>query len=146
MPVVYTAVARRLNYPVKLVEAKSHLFCRWEADKERFNFDAAGTGISFNDDSFYRSWPKPISDVEIADGQYLRSLSAAEELGVFLAARGHNLIDNGRLHEAQVAYAVAHRLHPTSKDILSFLADAVAREKPPVGSARSVSRRARSSE
>ncbi len=28
MPVLYTAVARRLGYPVKLVLAKGHAFCR----------------------------------------------------------------------------------------------------------------------
>ncbi len=29
MPALYTAVARRLGYPVYLVTAKEHVFCRW---------------------------------------------------------------------------------------------------------------------
>src|SRR5262249_46571614 len=83
MPVLYAAIARRLGYPVKLVEAKSHLFCRWEGcgpdgKDERFNFDGAGSGFSILDDSYYRSWPKPISDDEITRGEYLKSLNAAE--------------------------------------------------------------------
>ena len=30
MPVIYTAVAQRLGYPVKLVLTKAHVFCRWD--------------------------------------------------------------------------------------------------------------------
>jgi Transglutaminase-like superfamily len=37
MPVLYTVVARRLGYPVFLVTAKAHVFCRWDDGKERFN-------------------------------------------------------------------------------------------------------------
>lgn len=136
MPVVYAAVARRLGYPVKLVEAKSHLFCRWDdGKKERFNFDAsANGGVGFHDDAFYRNWPRAISDDEIARGQYLRSLSTSEEFAVFLAARGHNLLDNGHLHDAQIAYVHAHKLNPRSQDLFDFLRDAVHREETSVRS------------
>ena len=33
MPVLYVAVGRRLGYPLKLVLAKAHVFCRWEGKK-----------------------------------------------------------------------------------------------------------------
>jgi len=34
MPVMYVAIGRRLGYPMKLVSAKAHLFCRWDDGKE----------------------------------------------------------------------------------------------------------------
>ena len=46
MPVVYTAVARRLGYPVKLVLTKGHVFCRWDAPAERFNIEATNAGMN----------------------------------------------------------------------------------------------------
>lgn len=133
MPVLYTAIARRLRYPVKLVEAKAHLFCRWEGigpdgEFERFNFDGAGKGFGIFDDSYYRNWPKPVTENEIARGEYLKSLSPSEELAVFLAARGHCLLDTGHIHEAEISYAEAHRLHPAVRDYFNFLVDSIQRE------------------
>src|SRR5262249_32813412 len=132
MPVVYAAVGRRLGYPIKLATAKAHVFCRWEgldspnpAWRQRFNFDAAGSGFSTPADSYYRKWPAPISDQEVASAPYLKSLTPAEELAEFLASRGHCLLDNGRIEEAQVAYAAAHRLAPQSKLLFAFLADSI---------------------
>ena len=65
MPVLYVAVGRRRGYPLKLVEAPTHLFFRWEdPDGERFNvpevFNVEGTGhgISFHPDDYYRIWPR----------------------------------------------------------------------------------------
>ncbi len=44
MPVLYTAIGRRLGWPMKLAAARGHLFCRWDDPnghhpfgKERFN-------------------------------------------------------------------------------------------------------------
>lgn len=37
MPVLYSAVGRRLGYPLKLVTIKGHLFVRWEGAGERLN-------------------------------------------------------------------------------------------------------------
>ena len=127
MPVLYTAVARRLGYPVKLVEAKGHLFCRWDGQGERWSIEGAGEGFSVRDDDYYKRWPHPINEAEIKRGEYLRSLTPAEELGVFLAARGHCLEDNGRWHEARIAYARAHQLMPRSRAYYRFLKDAVMR-------------------
>jgi tetratricopeptide (TPR) repeat protein len=114
MPALYTAIARRLGHPVRLVEAKAHLFARWDdPEGERLNIDGAGQGMNALPDSFYRGWPKPISDEEVASGHYLKSLSPEEELGVFLAARGHCLRDNGMFAEALEAYREAAQRHPT---------------------------------
>jgi len=128
MPVLYVAVGRRLGYPLKLVLAKAHVFCRWDDGAERFNIEGAGSGFSSHPDTHYHKWPKPLSPAEIKQGYYLKSLSSAQELAVFLEARGHCLLDNGRAVDAQVAYAHAHRLAPGSPDGLSYLLDAIQRE------------------
>ena len=129
MPVLYTAIARRLGYPVRLVKAKSHIFCRWDGRGERWNIEATASGgmDSFSDD-YYKQWPEPITQDEVERGEYLKTLTPAEELAVFLAARGHCLADIGRIHEAQVAYARAHQLDPVSREYLSFLLNSVRSE------------------
>ncbi len=46
-PVIYAAIGRRLGYPIKLVHAKQHTFCRWdERDGERFNIEATSPGLT----------------------------------------------------------------------------------------------------
>jgi hypothetical protein len=112
MPVLYTTIGRRLGYPIYLTTAKEHVFCRWDDGKERFNIEGSGEGFSSFDDAHYMTWPKPISDAEVKSGEYLKSLSVAESLAVFLAARGHCLEDNGRRAEARVSYAQAAALAP----------------------------------
>jgi len=121
MPVVYTAVARRLGYPVRLVLTKGHVFCRWDAHGERFNIEATNKGLNCYDDTYYKTWPFKISDAEVKAGRYLVSLSPAEELASFLASRGHCLLDNGRTREAVDAYAAAHRLAPQDPAYLAWM-------------------------
>ena len=112
MPALYAAVAHRLGYPVKLVFTKEHVFCRWDGHGERFNIEATSPGFVTHDDDYYRKWPRPISDKELAEGVFLKSLTAAEALSDFLTSRGHCLYDNGRLKEARDAYVAAARLMP----------------------------------
>lgn len=132
MPVLYVAVGRRLGYPLKLVSSKAHLFARWESPdgKERFNIEATNQGLNCFPDDYYHTWPVPLTDDEIGRGKYLKSLNPAEELAVFLSTRGHCLEAAGRFAEAQVAYAHAHALVPSSSVYLAFLAGAVKKEMP----------------
>jgi hypothetical protein len=125
MPVLYTAVARRLGYPVSLATAKEHVFCRWDGEGERFNIEATSQGMSSYDDAYYMSWPKPMSQAEVDAGHYLKSLDAAESLATFLAARGHCLQDTGRLAEARVAYALAAEKAGSHPIYHGFLASTV---------------------
>jgi tetratricopeptide (TPR) repeat protein len=132
MPVIYVAVARRLGCPVWLVLAKAHVFARWESEdgKERFNIEGTNQGMNCFEDDYYKTWPMKMTEAEARSGRYLKSLRPAEELAVFLAARGHCLADTGRMPEAMVAYAHAHRFAPTSPDYIGFLAEAVSEEFP----------------
>jgi hypothetical protein len=112
MPVLYVAVGRRLGYPLKLVTTKTHLFVRWEDNTERFNIEATSHGLSRFPDDYYRHWPFEVTRAEEAAQGYLKSLTPAEELAVFLSIRAMCLRDTGRLVEARQAFAVASRLAP----------------------------------
>lgn len=125
MPVLYAAVGRRLGYPIKLVQGSGHVFCRWDdadgawaranglARGERFNIEGTD-GFTAYHDSFYEQYPEPINKDKVASGELLKSLTPAEELSVFLAARGHCLNDNRRFNEAVEAYETAARYMPQS--------------------------------
>jgi hypothetical protein len=132
MPVLYTAIARRLGYPVYLVTAKAHVFCRWHDKKDYVNCEATSQGLSMFDDDHYMKWPKPISEDEVKAGHYLKSLSPGEELAVFLSARGHCLEDIGRRPEALVSYAQALQRRPDSPDYFAFLANSMGFRQRPV--------------
>ncbi|QOJ14039.1 MAG: hypothetical protein HRU75_05045 [Planctomycetia bacterium] len=115
LPVLYTAIGRRLGYPIKLALAREHIFMRWEDGKERFNIDGAGNGgVDYPDDAYYRSWLFPITDKMMASGEFLKSLTPQEELATFLLTRGVVLHAHQRYPEAAEAYSAAHRLMPAA--------------------------------
>jgi hypothetical protein len=137
MPVMVTAVGRRLGYPLKLVTTNGHVFVRWDGQdhanpawRERFNMEVINGFSSFSDD-YYKTWPVKVTDAQIRANHYLISLTPAEELASFLAARGHCLIDNGRTKEAFDAYAAANRLAPKHPAYLAWARDAQRRLQPP---------------
>jgi hypothetical protein len=111
MPVIYTAVARRLGYPVFLVMSKGHLFCRWDSPQERFNIEGTGGGgMTPNPDEFYHTFPSRLSEWELEHENYLKSLTPAEELALFLKTRAVCLAQHDRHDEGLVALAQAVRL------------------------------------
>ncbi|MHB1157504.1 MAG: transglutaminase family protein [Phycisphaerales bacterium] len=114
MPVMYVAVGRRLGYPMKLVPAKTHIFARWEDPRtsEKFNIEGTNPRFDHHPDSYYRRWPAPIFDAEMKQGWYLQSMSAKEELGVFLQNRAWCLMDHRRFDEAETAFAQSRRIDP----------------------------------
>ena len=117
MPILYTAVGRRLGYPMKLVEAPGHLFSRWDDldgtfnnIREYFNIDAAGQGFVSHPDDHYRQWPRPWTDTEQKHDWYLKSLTTEEEIAAMLATRGSCLEDNHRVAEAFMCFHWAYQL------------------------------------
>ncbi len=112
-PVIYAAIGRRLGYPIKLVHAKEHTFCRWdERDGERFNIESTSPGLTMPPDEVYYKWPKPITPEEVKRDRYLRSLSPREELAFFISRRGCCCIDNLDTLGAMEAFCYAHQLIP----------------------------------
>jgi regulator of sirC expression with transglutaminase-like and TPR domain len=112
MPVLYIAVGRRLGYPLHLVRAYEHFFVRWQDGKERFNIEATSPGFEPLDDDYYRTWPKALSEADIASGMYLRNLRPREILASFLHNRGQCLFDNLRIGEATHTFRQAAELAP----------------------------------
>lgn len=115
LPVLHVAIGRRLGYPLKLVTTKGHLFVRWEGQGERFNAEVSGQGLNRFDDNYYRKWPFPVTEEEVVAEGYLKSLTAPEELAVFLSIRGMCLREAGRRQEAADSFASAARFAPNCR-------------------------------
>jgi hypothetical protein len=93
LPVLYTAVGRRLGYPLKLSHAKNHLFFRWEDSQERFNVEATNNGFNDYPDEYYLTGRYEITPQEVKDGCHLISLSPKQELAGFIEQRGFCWLD-----------------------------------------------------
>jgi tetratricopeptide (TPR) repeat protein len=127
LPAFYTAVGRRLRYPLSLVSAKNHLFVRWEDHQTRLNIDVSGLGVNSHSDYYYRAWPYPITPKEEVEMGYLKSMTATEECAVFLSTRGHCLKAAGRYDEALLAHEKASRILPNAS-IYQIILDIAKRE------------------
>ena len=58
MPVLYAAVGRRLGYPIELVLAKEHTFCRWDGETgDRFRSKASSLGFTCGRTNFTTHGP-----------------------------------------------------------------------------------------
>jgi len=109
LPVLVTAVGRRLGYPLKLVKTSGHLFARWDDPTgERFNVEINDTGMNTHPDDYYLTWPFDIRGTNWAtETKFLRSLTPRDELAKAWSKRGHLLRSNGRLKEAVDCFATA---------------------------------------
>jgi hypothetical protein len=88
LPVLYATIGRRLGYPLRLVKAKRHLFCRWEGEGERFNIEGAGRGLCVFPDDYYRTGRYEMIPGEEQACGLLGSLTPRQELADFLCERG----------------------------------------------------------
>lgn len=122
MPVLYAAVGRRLGYPIKLVSAVSHLFCRWDdsPDGERINIEATSKGLTCHSDEYYKTWPLPMRPEDLSGAYYLRSYTSAEELACFLVTRSHCQSDWYRFGNTSELLHHACRLFPTEPNFNGF--------------------------
>ena len=118
LPVLYTAIGRRLGYPLKLVEAKGglarHYFVRWDDPKkgEQFNIEASGRGMSCPPDDYYRKGLYALSPADEARGGFLKSQSPQGELAGLLAQRHYYLDRLGHHRKAAAAMSWASALAP----------------------------------
>ena len=84
--------------------------------------EGAGEGIASYDDEHYKTWPEPWTEIDEAEGWYLKSMTPLEELASFLSTRGDCLTDNGRLGEAIQAHMWASAIAPEDKRYQQILA------------------------
>lgn len=112
LPVLCVAIGRRLGYPMHLAVARGHVLCQWADERGNLNLEiSCGQGGDTAPDEHYHEWRR-MTQVDINSGRYLRPLTRADELALFLETRGHCLVDNRRFEEARQAYAQAFRAAP----------------------------------
>ncbi len=123
MPVLMVAIGRRLGYPLKLALAHEHVYFRWDDGvSPPLNFECTNPqGMDWHPDEHYMVWRREMSAKDLDHREFLVSLTPKEELAVFLAARGHCLLANGRVDEAREVYTVAIRLFPTARQFRTCL-------------------------
>jgi hypothetical protein len=125
MPVLYVAIGRRLDYPLKLVKARSHLLVRWEDATERFNIEATNEGVNCEPDDYYRTGRFAITSKQEKDGCLLQSLTPRAELAEFLAERGYCRRDLGDYRHAVKCFVWASAVTPENKFYARDLIDAL---------------------
>jgi len=114
IPVLITAVGRRLGYPLYLCCTHQHIWTRWDGRGERFNIEASGPNeFSDFDDEHYRKNLEPARKSSIDTSYYLKNLMPPGELALFLFSRGMVLHDHKRYEEALSVWAKCCFLVPT---------------------------------
>jgi hypothetical protein len=83
LPVLWFAIAERLNYPVFMVSAPQHLFLRYDDGTYRSNIEATSGGGESTDAQLAQDLGVP--EEGIRSGAYMRELSKRELLGVLVA-------------------------------------------------------------
>jgi hypothetical protein len=115
MPVFLVSIGRRLGYPLKLVKAKGHLFVRWDDGREKFNIEGTSQGFLSYQNEYYRTWPVSFTPEEEQSESFLKNLTPAQELSVFLSTRGMCLEAMGEYRKALGAFAHAYYREPQSR-------------------------------
>lgn len=112
MPVLYTAIARRLGYPVKLVTTRHHLFSRWVDPEgmELFNIEWTDTYVDFRPDEYYKNVIVKLNVGEVERQGYLTPLSARRAMSCFMHLRGSCLWFHKDLAGAKKSYTWSYRL------------------------------------
>ena len=113
LPFLYVSIGRRLGFPLFVVQAKEHLFARWDGEGERFNIEATQLGFEPYDDLHFLTRPRPLSAGELrANPQFLRNMTPREELACCIAERAAVLFDNLKMSKAVKAIFFANYLSP----------------------------------
>ncbi|MDP9173558.1 MAG: hypothetical protein M3O30_06800 [Planctomycetota bacterium] len=117
LPVLLTAIGRRLSYPIKLVTVGNHCFCRWDSPEGQFNIEYEHGGLNSHPDEFYTHWPHEWTPQMHAYQRkqrcWLTSLTPQEELAYCLHLRAVQLSIARRHVEAHATQVIACQLWPT---------------------------------
>lgn len=103
IPVLVTAVARRLRYPVGLAVSRRHVYAKWEGGGTCFNIEASNPmGMTVQSDEHYRQLDNHPGTTPCEDpkGFYYRTLYPAEEFAFFLKTRVYCLLHAARYEES----------------------------------------------
>ncbi len=119
-----------------LVAAKGHLFARWDDGKgTRVNLEASNAGgYTSHPDSYYRTWPHSLSQIEEERGGYLLNLDAHQCLAIFLTSRTACLESKGQRADAIASASAAFRLAPNLGGVVETLRLSVGVNPAPIHS------------
>jgi hypothetical protein len=115
LPVVFAAIGRRLGYPIKLANCKSHVYWRWDEPGECFNVDSSGNGLASYPDDYYRTGKYEVTKEQEEAFGFVRSLTPREELGLFIKNRAFRWLELGERQLACHAFLWALACQPQSK-------------------------------
>ncbi len=132
MPVLYLAIAHRMGWPLKAVVSRDHMWTRWDDGANRFNLEAttatsdgqSGSFLSTPDEEYVRQLGTPRIAIEC--GSDFSSLTARQTLGVYLQTRAGYWAARGAWDRAEQDLLLARTCFPENRDILAFLAEAMA--------------------
>jgi hypothetical protein len=128
LPVVYTAVARRLGYPVRLVSTKRHLFCRWDSEQiQRFNIEVYQTGFAIHEDDHYRQGRYEFDPLLESQTTYLKSMTPRHELGYFISQRAWRWLELNNYQQALDSFLWASMLLHGDKLVESYVVTVINR-------------------
>jgi hypothetical protein len=113
MAALHVAMSRRMGWPVSLACANSHFLSRFDDGEvihniEATHVDATGGFTSDPDKTCMKFQDIPQKAVDC--GSDLRSLSAREMMGAFIALRARHFRDSGDLHRADLSYCLSRVL------------------------------------
>jgi len=115
-PVLMVALGRRLGYPMYIVSAKGHLFCRWEDGYDRYNLEVSNSGgVDTKSDEEYMNWPHTATKDDIKYEKLFVNMSPAQELATFIDMRGTCYWANQQYKEARDAYQQTLKYQPDSR-------------------------------
>ncbi len=114
LPVLLTAVGRRLGFPIKLVTAGRHVFARWEGDGARFNIEiSCPGGMACPPDEEFLRYTKHDKDPKYEKSSFhLRNLTPAEEFALFMSFRSEALFYAERYAETFIWSARSLQFSP----------------------------------
>jgi tetratricopeptide (TPR) repeat protein len=108
---IYYSIGQLLNLPIKLVNAPSHVFCRWQfTDGTCLNWETTNGGRELRDDNYVNELhihPKPIKD-----GIFLSNLSEIDIIANWHLLHGRYWNSKGNHNKALICYKEAIKLSP----------------------------------
>jgi hypothetical protein len=116
MAALFVCMCWRIGWPVRLVMANAHFFCRFENGEVRHNIEATNFDRGFRTpyDSHYKEEHR-IPDIAIEVGSDLKTLTHREMLAEFFGLRGRHHRDCNRVRQAEEDFLFARALFPDNR-------------------------------
>lgn len=122
MPLLYLALAQRLDYPVYPVSAPQHLFLRYiDPNFEMQNIDATGGGGYSSDEDYINDMEIPERGIET--GAYMRTMSYKELLAELFVENAGYWARNHDFPKAAHYYEESLKLNPNNAEVYRIYGD-----------------------